>query len=101
MSHCGYFSHARSKGEKLGYYRASVACGHCRKRKARCMPATGDAQGRCTNCVRLGRQCVAVKVEVMEALDVLGGDETPENILQVQRLIGTYDDRLSQINSGT
>ncbi|KIV84016.1 hypothetical protein PV11_05992 [Exophiala sideris] len=88
MSHCGYFSHARSKGEKLGYYRASVACGHCRKRKARCMPAVGDPQGRCSNCVRLGRQCVAVKVEVMEALDILGEDETPENILQVQRLIG-------------
>ena len=65
------------------------------------MPASGDIQGRCTNCVRLGRQCVAVKVEVMEALDVLGGGETPENILQVQRLIGMYDDRLIHIKSGS
>ncbi|OAG39525.1 hypothetical protein AYO21_06169 [Fonsecaea monophora] len=88
MSHCGYFSRARSKGDKLGYYRASVACGHCRKRKARCRPAVGDPLRRCANCVRLGYPCVVVKVEVMEALDILGEDGTPENILRVQRLIG-------------
>jgi hypothetical protein len=29
-----------------------------------------------------------VKVEVMEALDALGEQGTPENILQVQKLIG-------------
>ncbi|OQV07310.1 Fungal Zn2-Cys6 binuclear cluster domain-containing protein isoform 2 [Cladophialophora immunda] len=88
MSHCGYFSRARSKGDKLGYYRASVACDHCRKRKARCRPAVGDPLRRCANCVRLGYPCVVVKVEVMEALDILGEDGTPENILRVQRLIG-------------
>lgn len=62
--------------------------GHCRKRKARCMPSKGDPLGRCASCVRLGYHCVVVKVEVMEALDALGEDGTPENILQVQRLIG-------------
>jgi hypothetical protein len=52
------------------------------------MPSFDDARGRCANCVRLGRQCVAVKVEVMEALDTLGEDATPEGIIRAQRLIG-------------
>lgn len=63
------------------------------------MPANGDPLGRCANCVRLGYQCVVVKVEVMEALDTLGEDGTPENILHVQRLIGKYDRRLTEVNS--
>ncbi|RFU34512.1 hypothetical protein B7463_g1802, partial [Scytalidium lignicola] len=52
------------------------------------MPSPGDEQGRCASCVRLGRQCVAVKVEVMQALDTLGEERTPEGIIRVQRLIG-------------
>jgi len=77
---------AQSRGNKLGYYRASVSCDYCRKRKRRCQPS---ASGKgCGNCVRLGRQCVAVKVEVMEALDALGEAATPDGIARVQRLIG-------------
>ena len=52
------------------------------------MPCFEDEQGRCAKCVRLDRQCVAVKVEVMEALDILGEERTPEGIFRVQRLIG-------------
>ncbi|KAF2749209.1 hypothetical protein M011DRAFT_399049 [Sporormia fimetaria CBS 119925] len=42
---------------KLGYHRTSVACGHCRRRKIRCLVAADDAQGRCTNCIRLKKEC--------------------------------------------
>lgn len=80
MSHIGYHSHTKSKGSKLGYYRASLACstvktglfrvedticlltplGYCRKRKVRCIPsADGDGEG-CTTCARLNRPCVTV-----------------------------------------
>ncbi|KAA8570178.1 hypothetical protein EYC84_002502 [Monilinia fructicola] len=38
---------------KLGYHRTSVACGHCRRRKIRCIPAPADPQNRCSNCIRL------------------------------------------------
>jgi len=31
--------------------------GHCRRRKIRCIPAPGDAQGRCSNCIRLKKEC--------------------------------------------
>ncbi|CAI4216688.1 unnamed protein product [Parascedosporium putredinis] len=30
---------------KLGYHRTSVACGHCRRRKIRCIPSPADIQG--------------------------------------------------------
>lgn len=66
---------------KLGYHRTSVACGksslgpmsasfvsaripvdapagHCRRRKIRCLlPSPEDHQGRCTNCIRLKKDC--------------------------------------------
>ncbi|KAM3086584.1 hypothetical protein ACMFMG_000712 [Clarireedia jacksonii] len=42
---------------KLGYHRTSVACGHCRRRKIRCIPAAGDPQNRCSNCIRLKKEC--------------------------------------------
>jgi len=43
---------------KLGYHRTSVACGHCRRRKIRCLlPSSEDPQGRCTNCIRLKKEC--------------------------------------------
>jgi len=45
------------KRNKLGYHRTSVACSHCRGRKIRCIPAAGDAQGRCASCIRLKREC--------------------------------------------
>jgi len=97
MSHTGHISWAQSRGNKLGYYRASVSCDYCRKRKRRCQPS---ASGKgCGNCVRLGRQCVAVKVEVMEALDALGEAATPDGIARVQRLIGHVKSDMPAIKS--
>lgn len=31
--------------------------GHCRRRKIRCIPAPGDHQNRCSNCIRLKKEC--------------------------------------------
>ncbi len=31
--------------------------GHCRRRKIRCIPAPGDPQNRCSNCLRLKKEC--------------------------------------------
>ena len=31
--------------------------GHCRRRKIRCLLATEDSQGRCSNCIRLKKDC--------------------------------------------
>ncbi|RSL49245.1 hypothetical protein CEP54_012527 [Fusarium duplospermum] len=45
------------KRNKLGYHRTSVACGHCRRRKIRCIPSPSDLQGRCINCIRLKKEC--------------------------------------------
>jgi hypothetical protein len=70
---------------KLGYHRTSVACSkytplspslpvptthnsiggrlkldgeaHCRRRKIRCQPQAADMQGRCSNCIRLKKDC--------------------------------------------
>ncbi|TGZ82432.1 hypothetical protein EX30DRAFT_370538 [Ascodesmis nigricans] len=80
----GYPS-ADKRRNKLGYHRTSVACGmivpaivpaafpatageyvtvtdstwlgHCRRRKIRCLLAKDDAQGRCSNCIRLKKEC--------------------------------------------
>ncbi|POS85480.1 hypothetical protein EPUL_002298, partial [Erysiphe pulchra] len=43
------------KRNKLGYHRTSVACGHCRRRKIRCIASPGDR--RCSNCIRLKKEC--------------------------------------------
>lgn len=48
---------------KLGYHRTSVACGHCRRRKIRCLIAPDDIQGRCANCIRLKKECNFYPVE--------------------------------------
>ncbi|KAL7270422.1 hypothetical protein RUND412_006876 [Rhizina undulata] len=48
---------------KLGYHRTSVACGHCRHRKIRCLLAKGDLKGRCSNCIRLKKECNFYPVE--------------------------------------
>ncbi|KAF2131070.1 hypothetical protein P153DRAFT_210412 [Dothidotthia symphoricarpi CBS 119687] len=48
---------------KLGYHRSSVACGHCRRRKIRCLLAPDDTQGRCANCIRLKKDCNFYPVE--------------------------------------
>ncbi|KAI9053602.1 hypothetical protein LZ554_002556 [Drepanopeziza brunnea f. sp. 'monogermtubi'] len=48
---------AEKRRNKLGYHRTSVACGHCRRRKIRCIAAPGDAHNRCSNCIRLKKDC--------------------------------------------
>ncbi|TVY83982.1 hypothetical protein LSUE1_G001342 [Lachnellula suecica] len=48
---------ADKRRNKLGYHRTSVACGHCRRRKIRCIPAPADPQNRCSNCIRLKKEC--------------------------------------------
>ncbi|KAK6355394.1 hypothetical protein TWF696_004499 [Orbilia brochopaga] len=50
------------KRNKLGYHRTSVACGHCRRRKIRCILAK-DESGRCSNCIRLKKECSFYPVE--------------------------------------
>ncbi|KAH0543199.1 hypothetical protein FGG08_002460 [Glutinoglossum americanum] len=68
-------SFADKRRNKLGYHRTSVACGklrqdqhftsyltklnigHCRRRKIRCLLASDDSQGRCSNCIRLKKDC--------------------------------------------
>ncbi|KAI9822940.1 MAG: hypothetical protein M1832_002965 [Thelocarpon impressellum] len=48
---------ADKRRNKLGYHRTSVACGHCRRRKIRCLLAPEDPTGRCLNCIRLKKEC--------------------------------------------
>jgi len=40
--------------------------GHCRRRKIRCLPAKDDDQGRCTNCIRLKKDCNFYPVEATD-----------------------------------
>ncbi|ORX97869.1 hypothetical protein BCR34DRAFT_496558 [Clohesyomyces aquaticus] len=54
---------ADKRRNKLGYHRTSVACGHCRRRKIRCLVAQDDVQGRCANCIRLKKECNFYPVE--------------------------------------
>ncbi|KAF2258251.1 hypothetical protein CC78DRAFT_537937 [Lojkania enalia] len=54
---------ADKRRNKLGYHRTSVACGHCRRRKIRCLVAQDDSQGRCANCIRLKKECNFYPVE--------------------------------------
>lgn len=37
--------------------RANRGLGHCRRRKIRCIPAPADLQNRCSNCIRLKKEC--------------------------------------------
>jgi hypothetical protein len=37
--------------------------GHCRRRKIRCLLAPDDHQGRCSNCIRLKKECNFYPVE--------------------------------------
>ncbi|KAK4153426.1 Halotolerance protein 9 [Chaetomidium leptoderma] len=54
---------------KLGYHRTSVACGHCRRRKIRCVPSQNDVQGRCINCIRLKKECSFFPVDQQPPVD--------------------------------
>lgn len=54
---------ADKRRNKLGYHRTSVACGHCRRRKIRCLLSQDDPQRRCSNCIRLKKECNFYPVE--------------------------------------
>ncbi|BFZ58509.1 hypothetical protein PYCC9005_005572 [Savitreella phatthalungensis] len=56
---------------KLGYIRQSVACSYCRIRKIRCIVAQDSRDGRCENCIRLGKHCVYVRVGENHPLEAL------------------------------
>lgn len=60
-------SSADKRRNKLGYHRTSVACSHCRRRKIRCIMAQGDAQGRCSNCIRLKKECTFHPVDQQQS----------------------------------
>ncbi|QKD56793.2 uncharacterized protein FOBCDRAFT_241520 [Fusarium oxysporum Fo47] len=57
------------KRSKLGYHRISVACGHCRRRKIRCITSSSDVQGRCINCIRLRKECSCFPVDQTSTYD--------------------------------
>ncbi|PWW78402.1 hypothetical protein C7212DRAFT_315641 [Tuber magnatum] len=62
------FTASDKRRNKLGYHRISVACGHCRRRKIRCIAAKDDSTGRCStgrcsNCIRLKKDCNFYPVE--------------------------------------
>ncbi|KAK8869418.1 hypothetical protein PGQ11_007996 [Apiospora arundinis] len=50
-------SSSEKRRNKLGYHRTSIACGHCRRRKIRCILQPADPGGRCMNCIRLKKEC--------------------------------------------
>ncbi|KAL8903772.1 MAG: hypothetical protein Q9171_007285 [Xanthocarpia ochracea] len=60
---------ADKRRNKLGYHRTSVACGHCRRRKIRCLLALGDPQNRCSNCIRLKKECCFFPVDQQPQMD--------------------------------
>lgn len=43
-------------GRQLGLW-LTLRIGHCRRRKIRCLLAPDDPQGRCSNCIRLKKEC--------------------------------------------
>ncbi|KAF4337074.1 hypothetical protein FBEOM_9063 [Fusarium beomiforme] len=65
-------SSGEKKRNKLGYHRTSVACGHCRRRKIRCITSPNDTQGRCINCIRLKKDCSFFPVDQASVDDSRG-----------------------------
>jgi hypothetical protein len=47
----------------LGLITDMLFLGHCRRRKIRCLLAPDDPQGRCSNCIRLKKECNFYPVE--------------------------------------
>ncbi|KIW29282.1 uncharacterized protein PV07_05107 [Cladophialophora immunda] len=52
-----------SRGSKLGYYRASIACVGCRKSKTRCLLTPKREQDSCLNCRRKNQPCAFLTVD--------------------------------------
>ncbi|KAF2425838.1 hypothetical protein EJ08DRAFT_385217 [Tothia fuscella] len=67
------------KRNKLGYHRTSVACGHCRRRKIRCLlPSPEDPHGRCANCIRLKKECNFYPVDQSVAIETRPNPQNKE-----------------------
>ncbi|RFU73888.1 fungal zn binuclear cluster domain containing [Trichoderma arundinaceum] len=64
------------KRNKLGYHRTSIACGHCRRRKIRCIISSED-QNRCVNCIRLKKECSFHPVDQQQPYDQKLPPQTP------------------------
>ncbi|KAL7784074.1 hypothetical protein V8C37DRAFT_406464 [Trichoderma ceciliae] len=64
------------KRNKLGYHRTSIACGHCRRRKIRCIISSED-QNRCVNCIRLKKDCSFHPVDQQQPYDQKLPPQTP------------------------
>jgi hypothetical protein len=48
-----------------------IGAGHCRRRKIRCLlPSPDDTQGRCTNCIRLKKECNFYPVDQGPPIDI-------------------------------
>ncbi|RDW67727.1 hypothetical protein BP6252_09123 [Coleophoma cylindrospora] len=60
---------AEKRRNKLGYHRTSVACGHCRRRKIRCIPHQDSTQNRCSNCIRLKKECIYYPVDQQPSIE--------------------------------
>ncbi|EXJ86432.1 hypothetical protein A1O3_03383 [Capronia epimyces CBS 606.96] len=52
-----------SRGSKLGYYRASIACVGCRRSKTRCLLTPSREQDSCLNCRRKNQPCAFLTVD--------------------------------------
>jgi hypothetical protein len=61
-------SAGEKKRTKLGYHRTSIACNHCRRRKIRCI-TSADTRDKCSNCIRLKKDCNFTSVEQQAAAD--------------------------------
>ncbi|KAM0258364.1 hypothetical protein ACHAQJ_003839 [Trichoderma viride] len=67
---------SEKKRNKLGYHRTSIACGHCRRRKIRCIISSED-QNRCVNCIRLKKECSFHPVDQQQPYDQKLPPQTP------------------------
>lgn len=59
---------------------ADFIAGHCRRRKIRCLLAQGDPQGRCSNCIRLKKECNFYPVDQQPPSDKLPQSATQTDI---------------------
>ncbi|KAI0206287.1 hypothetical protein F4808DRAFT_469474 [Astrocystis sublimbata] len=66
---------ADKKRNRLGYARTNMACGNCRKRKIRCQPVKDD--GRCSQCIRLKKDCQFYAVDQQPPPSVVRAGSRP------------------------
>ncbi|ETS04521.1 hypothetical protein M419DRAFT_53472, partial [Trichoderma reesei RUT C-30] len=87
------------KRNKLGYHRTSIACGHCRRRKIRCIISTED-QNRCVNCIRLKKECSFHPVDQQQPYDQKQPPQTPGSSSTVTASSSPAISRGSSVDQG-